>query len=857
MNRWYGILIGMMCFSHTLLSESGAPTSTEISIREVMSEALSLEQQDAIRYKKVFFRYKDEPIANVINDLASSLGINIMLPQGPNALTIKLTFELPEKITLQRAWQYLITILNISGYSIIPSKTLSRVVKSDKTTISKEPLPLYINVSPQDIPDTDLKIRYLKYLTNLQVPSDNNNPNNPLHSLLTDILSSSGFVIYEPKLNGVLVIDSARNIKSASLIIDELDASISVDEPVILKLKHTNANQIKGLFDQLAGSVASGANGTPINPGVSYFSTDIRIIPEQRTNSVIVLGKEEVVKRVVDFITKYIDVSLGQGRSVLHIYNLQYLKASDFATTLSTIISNQSSSGTQSTSKSLPDQYFKDVVIVPESAMGLSTTGKGSQAGNRLLIAAKQSDWIRIEQLIQELDRPQPQVMIHGLVVDLSTNGLKELGTQMRNLKDFFIKDFNWQSAHLGNIENSLGSPTVIPGNGNEAALMSNLLPLPGNSSQPNDTNIASGATAGSFILSCKDPKTNGIWLITQMLTTHEDTKILSQPFLTAMNNMEVHLRDGETRIIDGDADARFGVATSNKIPKDAFVDVLVTPRINSNNFININVTVDIKEWISADSKSQNTRMVKTNVNLKSGDILILGGLTKTKITETKADTPGLSSIPILGHLFKSTGKTTTKSHLMIFLRPEIIYPENNIVTDTSLKKAANALSESSANFDKLRDPITRLFFGKDPIETTIEGLSAFREEFEPLPLKRPKIEPKAPTISAAKKSEQTAEKTDNPEDKKATESLKKSTSVDEEAHAEDELKRLFGWEDQAVQLKKRSRCDDKAVATPLSREVKDCAMDSEQEAAAEEELKKLLADHDKIIRNVRQSVSE
>ncbi len=856
MNRWYGILIGMTaCFNHLLLSEERMPTSTEVSIREVMSEALSLEQQDTIRYKKVWFRYKDEPVANVINDLASSLGINIMLPQGPNALTIKLTFELPEKITLQRAWQYLITILNISGYSIIPSKTLSRVVKSDKTTIAKEPLPLYINVSPQDIPDTDLKIRYLKYLTNLQVPADSANPNNPLHSLLTDMLSSSGFVIYEPKLNGVLIIDSARNIKSASLIIDELDASLSVDEPVILKLKHTNANQIKGLFDQLAGSVASGANGTPINPGVSYFSADIRIIPELRSNSVIVLGKEEVVKRVVDFITKYIDVSLGQGRSVLHIYNLQYLKASDFAETLKAIISNQSSAGTQSTSKAGGDQYFKDVVIVPESAMGVSSAAKGSQAGNRLVIAARQSDWIRIEQLIQELDRPQPQVMIHGLVVDLSTSGLKELGAQMRNLKDFFIKDFNWQSAHLGNIENNTGSDTTGPTS--PTALMSNLLPLPADSSQASDQNIASGATAGSFILSCTDPKTNGIWLIAQMLSVHEDTKILSQPFLTAMNNMEVHLRDAEQRIIAGDADARFGVTSSNTVTKDAFVDVLVTPRINSNNFINFNITVDIKEWVSANSQSQNTRMVKTNVNLKSGDILILGGLTKTKVTEEKADTPGLSSIPVLGHLFKSSGKTTTKSHLMIFLRPEIIYPENNIVTDTSLKKAANALSESSVNFGKLKDPITRLFFGSDPIETTVEGLSAFREEFEPLPLKRPKIEPKAPTISKVKKAEPAETKPTDSQTEEIKDFSEKHKDLDEETHAEDELKRLFGWENDAIQHKKRARSNDKATATPLSREIQTNTMNDEQEAEAEKELKKLLADHDKIMRNVRQSVSE
>jgi len=818
MNRWHNLLIAaLLCAGSSILSDEVVETpldlSTEVSIREVLSTALSQKEELAIRDKKIWFRYKDEFLSTVINDLATHLGINVMLPQGPNALTAKLTFELPHKITLQKAWQYLITILNISGYSIIPGKTLSRIIKSDKSTIGKETLPIYINVPPQNLPDTDLKIMYLRYLTNIQVPNDGGASGaSPVHLLLTDMLSSSGLVIYEPKLNGMLIIDSARIIKSAATIIDELDASISVDEPVILKLKNSNAFQVKALFDQFTGGNAAAlSGGTPSPSDSGFFSADVRIVPEARTNSLIILGKEESVRRVTDFITKYIDVPIGQGKSVLHIYTLQFQKAPDFANTLNAIISGQSSAGTQSTSRTAnADQYFKDVVIVPEQAPDSAAAGsKGSQSGNRLIIAAKQNDWLRIEQLIKQLDQPQPQVMIHGLIVDLSAKAQKELGSQLRNHKDFFFKNVNWQSAHMGSIETASGTGNnALPSAAD--ALMSTLLPAGNNSSAVSTGNIASDSSEGSFILSFKDPKTNGIWLLTRLLSTHEDSKILSQPFLTAMNNKSVTVTDKETRKILGDADARFGVTQQNRIDKDAYITLSVLPRINSNNSINIVITVDIKEWVSATAESQNTRSVTTNVNLNSGDILILGGLTKTKVQDVVTKTPFLAEIPVLGNFFRSKSKIVTKSNLMIFLRPEIIYPENNITTDTMLKKAAISLSSSTDNFAQLKDPITRWFFGKDSQDDpSAQDLSTFRGEFEPIPLKSPDRETlKVISSEAPEVATQISEEPKKPSAPKKINSSSKKTdnffkddivSEQEEKQAEEELKRLFGWEENSV----------------------------------------------------------
>ena len=136
---------------------------------------------------------------------------------------------------------------------------------------------------------------------------------------------------------------------------------------------------------------------------------------------------------------------MGTGESILHIYDLQYLNAVNFQSTLQSIVNNSNGSsgslGSQSTGSSAGtiingEQYFKGVIIQAETNNTGSSSqnynnffnnnssgaslAQPSQAANRLLIAAQHEDWIRIKTLIEELDKPQLQVAIEVLIVDLN-----------------------------------------------------------------------------------------------------------------------------------------------------------------------------------------------------------------------------------------------------------------------------------------------------------------------------------------------------------------------------------------------------------------------------------------------------
>ncbi|HEB41717.1 MAG TPA: hypothetical protein ENI08_01690, partial [Candidatus Dependentiae bacterium] len=61
------------------------------------------------------FHYDNEDLVNVINELAAEKEVNVILPQGPNAINAKLTLHVDKKLSIEQAWELLLTILDVAG----------------------------------------------------------------------------------------------------------------------------------------------------------------------------------------------------------------------------------------------------------------------------------------------------------------------------------------------------------------------------------------------------------------------------------------------------------------------------------------------------------------------------------------------------------------------------------------------------------------------------------------------------------------------------------------------------------------------------------------------------------------------
>lgn len=67
------------------------------------------------------------------------------------------------------------------------------------------------------------------------------------------------------------------------------------------------------------------------------------------------------------------------------------------------------------------------------------------------------------------------------------------------------------------------------------------------------------------------------------------------------------------------------------------------------------------------------TREMESVIKVRSGDTAVLGGLMRDDVSGTTDQTPGIGSVPGLGELFKYKKKASSKSELVIFLRPTVV----------------------------------------------------------------------------------------------------------------------------------------------------------------------------------------
>ncbi len=467
-------------------------------------------------------------------------------------------------------------------------------------------------------------------------------------------------------------------------------------------------------------------------------------------------------ERVRDFINKYIDVELESGKSILHVYQLQYLDAVKFEPVLKSIIESSKQGGTEqskagATTPGGTERFFDQVIIKADQPKTITgeQPGGSMQGSNNLIVAARNDDWERIKKLIEELDIPQPQVIIEVLVADLTIMDIASLGANIRNpLGTGIPKYANFQSSQIPKVASSpvtfltdtLTDPTTI-----QADLLRNAFDSTGtiqSTCDPVNTSdcfsTAGFLSSGTAVLSLSDAATGKTWGMAQVRKYLDARKILSAPHLMCTNNTPAEIKIAQERLaIDQGSGSTGGTTTQTRKWIPAELSVRITPRISSADTVNLSVVVNINNFDSSaatftnadpNTANQTTRNVTTNANVKSGNILALGGLTRVDTAIDQQQTPILGNIPIIGWFFKDRTNSVVKNNLTVFISPTIVMPRSRDgVSDYTTKQVqlAKSYSQDAMLFENLRDPITRWFFKtqSDDATTSIDDFIA-QDEF-------------------------------------------------------------------------------------------------------------------------------
>lgn len=632
--------------------------------------------------KDVYLNFEGAELKSFIEYIADLRGMNIIPDKSIAGNKISLNFRNP--VSKTGAWNAFLTVLEMANFSMIKVGDLYRVVTKDKKF--RLPLPVFIGVSSRMLPDSDATIRYIALFNNVAA--------NDVRDVLQSMLSPQTSLIAPPNINGFIITDCSCTIKAAMQVIEELDQTGLSESVFVMPLKRVNARDVKALFDNLItkpeGNPLAKLLGKP-EESSDYFTPGTKLIAEERTNKLIMLGQRQSLEKIKSFIVENIDTELKQAKSPLRIYELQNASVTDVAAILNEVTNsaNASSAGQQAARYgAIRDgvKYFK------------SMTFQADKEGNRLLVSCTdENDWKLLVETIKKLDTAQPQVAVQMLIVTISATSMNSLGGQARN------PTHGITGGHLDFQTAGIAQTAFEREGDTPKSLLGNIL-----------TAVALGQ--GSSVLSLgKAGSAEGIWGVLKALKTDTDATVLSQPFAVAANCSETSLVVGESTYIVTETTGGSGTLLSGKSPVNANTTIRFTPQVNSDGIIRLKISADIKEFVpDSGNSSTQTKNINTVVTVANGQVLVMGGFVKTKITDRGGQTPILGSIPVLGWLAKNLTRSVEKEYVFLFLCPTILKPRTTpgigMYSKINLHRAAKEVEEAIQT-TKTNDPIHNWFF--------------------------------------------------------------------------------------------------------------------------------------------------
>jgi MSHA biogenesis protein MshL len=318
-----------------------------------------------------------------------------------------------------------------------------------------------------------------------------------------------------------------------------------------------------------------------------------------------------------------------------------------------------------------------------------------------ILIRAMPRELLDVEEFLDTLQGAvERQVIIEAKILEVELNDRFQTGVNWNALIDFG-----------GNYETKIGQVgggTVFDNGVSELA--GTVLPL-------KDLSLSNGAGAfgGVFALQAHLGDFN---TLIELLKTQGDVQVLSSPRVSTVNNQKAIIKVGTDEYfvtdLDVNTDVAVGVGTQSAdvtlTPFFSGVALDVTPQIDEDENITLHVhpaisrvTADNKDIgiSTSDDGSFNIPLAKstiresdTIVRARDSQVIVIGGLMQELVTDDVASTPFFGDLPVLGHMFRHTRQVSTKTELVILLRPVIV--DNRRVW-------SNQIQQTSQQFRDLR----------------------------------------------------------------------------------------------------------------------------------------------------------
>jgi general secretion pathway protein D len=633
----------------------------------------------AVDEETISLDFKDIELADLIQTFSKMTGKNFIYDE---TLRGKVTLISPRRVSLDEAYQVFLAVLNVKGFTVENGGSVNKVVQTRDAQLG--------TVYP--LSSQEKEGAREQYVTRI-VPLQYIDANVIATTVLKVLIPKSSIVAY-PQTNTVIISDRAANVDRLVEILQKLDVPDANEAVEVIEMHYVAAEEMAQLVSQVINrpnSPVARRRGRPAASAATGPQEEM-IIPFRPTNVIVVRASaEEMVQ--IRLIVARLDQKPSQTRAGIQVYYLENADAETLAKTMNEILTGIKSQESGTAAGTTAGAPRGGAAAVPQSASLGSVSITADKPTNSLIINSTPEEYETVRNIIRQLDIKRKQVYVEALILELSMDATKKLGTSLQGAIETSNDGavFGRTGLNTDNLTVNADNPLASAISGIMLGGIFNPITFLG----PDGTEITAPALS----------------MLIDLSKTDTDVNILSAPRLLTSDNEEAEIIVGSnvpiitsrlTNAVGSASADSSGLATSVGIDrKDVALTLRFTPQITAGDLVRLNVYQEITNIADSNSNvgspdqvgpSFTKRLIRNTVLAENGRTVVLGGLIDSNIQERITKVPILGDIPLLGWLFKSKTSSERKTNLLVFITPHIIKDSNDLTEVTN--KAQQAMDQ-------------------------------------------------------------------------------------------------------------------------------------------------------------------
>jgi len=613
----------------------------------------------------IILNFDNAALKDVINTVASITNENFIITPGVDA---RITIHSSKKIPVSEVMNVFESVLEVNGMALVRSGDFFKMVSG--TTAKQKPTPIRKGIQPNDVANIDRPVTQIVPIQYV--------PASEISTVLTPLLSQFGSITSNPRNNLLIINDLSSSIKRLLEIMREID--VNVFENTRMFFFKPKYSDVLTLSNEL----------TEVLTALNLAGEGIALVPIERINSLIVFSSSPTLLKTVEGWIKKLDEEVVTGQNIF-VYPVQNVKAQDIADILTTLYESEDSSKPRVTPQraqaGAKDSKKKRSTTRRTRPKQAGTGGRvdiiAFEPTNSLVIYAPPGIYRQMVETILKIDSYPREVLIEAIIAEVTLSDSEKLGIQ-------------WSVLHELSIENKKfdGLAQGTSGSENFPSLVSTA------------PSLVSGPSGGLSYIIFRPDKLVAMF---NALTSKSKVNILQSP--------SILVRDQEEASIEVGSDIPTATSTTSTTTTDTLtqsieyrtvgIKLKIKPTISEEK----TVVLDIEQEVSSKGDSLQvgregnlfpsftTTKTKTSIVVPNQQGIIIGGIMEEKKDKSYQGVPMLSSLPILGNLFRYSVDAVTKKELIIFITPHVLVNETE--ADRLTKSYLRNLRDLKIYFDQ------------------------------------------------------------------------------------------------------------------------------------------------------------